>query len=252
MFSKIYVFSLLSVICLTTFAKDQDFGCPDDRCKQILLGGDIESMYKLGTYYLDQKKGEIAIPLLKKASDKGHAWAANDLGIAYTRGIGVKKNKTKANYYYELAAQRGDSVALYNIGEAYFLGIGYPQNYAKAKKYLAQIKVDNEAYGCAYYLLGIMYTRGLGVSVDKNQAKDYFTQSARFQIVNFLESYNKKQQYSSGLLFTDYALSYSDEMLQKYKLNNKTTVNLSRFTRDYDAFLIDKCLGEQKKLFKIT
>ena len=76
---------------------------------------------RVGPYYF---RGEIGLPqdqakavkLWLRAGELGHAAAYFNLGTAHDFGEGVKKDETKAKYYYELAALRGDAAARHNLG----------------------------------------------------------------------------------------------------------------------------------------
>lgn len=232
--SKIFIVFVFSFSCITAFSNPHVTGCPDAECLRIL---------QLGEDYLNEGKANEALPLLKKAFEKGSFFAANELGIMYQEGLGVKKNLEKAKYYYEVAANHGDEVAIYNLGEAYFIGDLYPQNFQKAKRYLK--RVNNL---CASNLLGVMYIQGLGGAVDENKAKDHFNKAVTYGMMHFLSK--NKGRYGFGYLFTNYAEIYTSEILKKYSPATKNAVFLSEFTRDYDDYLIQTCLNHNRFTFK--
>jgi len=68
---------------------------------------DAHAIHNLGYYYsegiygysLDHKK---ALELYYRAAELGYAEAYTNIGYAYTNGIGVEVDETKARYYYEV------------------------------------------------------------------------------------------------------------------------------------------------------
>ena len=56
------------------------------------------------------------------------------------------------------------------LGRAYFNGWGVPKDYGKAKKFLEEATWGLDEVN---YLLGLMYTQGLGVSQDIKKGVEY-------------------------------------------------------------------------------
>jgi len=73
--------------------------------------------YKDGTcgYPQDHSK---ALELYHRSGELGFAGAYNSIGYAYNNGEGVKVDKEKATYYYELSAIGGCVQARYNLGRS--------------------------------------------------------------------------------------------------------------------------------------
>ena len=68
-----------------------------------------EAIYTLGCYYREELYGlsqdiAKAFELFHRAGDLGCNKAFNNAGYAYENGIGVEKDKKKANHYFKLAA----------------------------------------------------------------------------------------------------------------------------------------------------
>ncbi|XP_066528001.1 protein sel-1 homolog 3 [Hoplias malabaricus] len=60
-----------------------------------------------------KKEQKLGLKLLKKAADMGSAAALNGLGWYYST---VRKNSSKAVYYFELAARNGSRDGMFNLG----------------------------------------------------------------------------------------------------------------------------------------
>ena len=59
---------------------------------------------------------------------------------------------------------------VFYLGECCFEGWGTPQDYGRARMYLEQVDWNNTN---AFYMLGYIYGRGLGVSADIPKAVDF-------------------------------------------------------------------------------
>src|ERR1700691_3441677 len=86
--------------------------------------GDAHAQYLLGNAC--RLRGDVlnAISWLSKAADKGHAKAANNLGVLYAKGVGMLQDESKAVHWYKHGAELGDAVAQWNLGQCYFSGAG--------------------------------------------------------------------------------------------------------------------------------
>jgi len=69
---------------------------------------------------------------LKRASDAGHLFATNDLGIYYL----VRKFEKEAIKCFEVAANGGNVFAMYNLGVCYIKGIGGKVNLPQSRYWL--------------------------------------------------------------------------------------------------------------------
>jgi TPR repeat protein len=64
----------------------------------------------------DQGKLKLAFGLFVEAAKAGDIGAEQNVGYFYDRGLGVRRNKTKAIYWYTRAYKHGYSSAATNIG----------------------------------------------------------------------------------------------------------------------------------------
>ena len=85
-----------------------------------------------------QQKGdfETAVPLFKKAAEKGNAEAQLTLGLMYETGMGVKTDPKEAFSWYEKSAKQGYDMGQLALGDCYRRGVGVEVNKDEAKKWL--------------------------------------------------------------------------------------------------------------------
>ena len=74
----------------------------------------------------------------------------NSLGFMYEKGLGVKKDLTKAVRCYQEAANRNDGRAQMNLGRMYRDGLGVQQNLVEAYKWFS-LAVRNGAGAARHY-----------------------------------------------------------------------------------------------------
>ena len=90
-------------------------------CRSLLA---ISLMIPLGqAQHIGWNLGE-----LKTLALKGGRSAQLRLGLAYSSGIGAKKDLRESFYWYEKAAKQGDPVAAHYLARAYSKGIGTPRD----------------------------------------------------------------------------------------------------------------------------
>ncbi|CAB4400765.1 unnamed protein product [Rhizophagus irregularis] len=93
-----------------------------------------------------------AFELYKRASDKGHKVAQNNLRLSHENGKGTKTNLEKAVYIK--AAETKNKISQYNLGECYELGNGVNRDETKEAFEYYKKSIENELkevdlkYGC--------------------------------------------------------------------------------------------------------
>ena len=121
------------------------------------------------------RKGDYvtAFREFRSLAENGHANAQLQLGMMYEMGLGVKKDYSKAEKWYQKAAIQGDREAqkkLFEIRKK-VLSNTYPppvpDNYQGST-------IDPQAQ----YDLGVMYFNGIGVNNDPNTAYRWFHKAA--------------------------------------------------------------------------
>lgn len=118
-----------------------------------------------GTEGFEEDK-EKAVALFIELAEYGSMVAAENLGVCYSNGFGVKKDYYKAIEWYEEASIRGSDKALDNLRILY--EEVYPEN-AEEKQFLAYKRAYEEGNNDA--LLGMHFYYRDGIFVDKDPIK---------------------------------------------------------------------------------
>lgn len=87
--------------------------------------------------------------------------AYNMIGVMYSTGNGVEKNREAAVSWYQKAVKLFDENALYNMGDRYRIGETVKQDFQQAFSHFYQSA--EQGYADAQAALSILYTEGLGV-----------------------------------------------------------------------------------------
>ena len=126
-----------------------------------------------------KRKGDhaAAASLFRQAAEEGHGGAAYELGLAYAKGRGVKRDLDRSATWINRAAARGEPRGQYLLGASYFAGNGVPQDYARAAENLAAAATQGHAR--AQYLLAKSFADGLGVPKDPAWAARWYGKAAR-------------------------------------------------------------------------
>lgn len=83
--------------------------------------GSLSAACKLGYYYVDERQMyDKGFSILEKASADGSVEATRLLGLCYKKGIGVKKNRSKAKALLKEAAEKGDEDAVAELKKFIF------------------------------------------------------------------------------------------------------------------------------------
>lgn len=102
--------------------------------------------------------------------------AANNLGVTYAQGLGVKADIHAAVHWYTLAAEAGDATAASNLGRLYASDPRLAANYTEALRWYRLAAEGGNPNGMAS--LGIMYAEGLGVPADRAEALRWYRRGA--------------------------------------------------------------------------
>ena len=101
----------------------------------LLVGGFVPLTTVFTTSVFAQTSGSRGLEEVKRLAESGDVEAQNNLGFAYSNGIGTPKNKAEAVKWYRKAAEQGASVAQFNLALMYVAGTGIPKNDAEAVKW---------------------------------------------------------------------------------------------------------------------
>jgi len=167
--------------------------------------------------FLQTRKFDKAIPLLKRASELGNAEAQYNLGYCYQTGSSVEQDNKKAIEWYTKSAEQGYNDGLYQMMMAYGNGIGVEQDFEKAFQY--GLKCANNGDGTCMWNVVNCYNEGMGVekNVDKmiewatklgklenpeNLTKSGYITSARLQLAQlYQDGTNIKQDNFKSYLW---------------------------------------------------
>lgn len=119
---------------------------------------------------------ENAEKLYRKAVEQGDAIAQLNLGICYTKGKGVKRDKQEAVKWYRKAAEQGNAEAQCELGISYIIGKGVEKNRKEAVNWFH--RAAEQGYDFAQYMLGRCYEYGLGVEKSKKEAEKWYCTAA--------------------------------------------------------------------------
>ena len=113
----------------------------------------------------------------KQSAEAGNSLAQYEVGLAYSKGIGVSEDQKEAFQWYKKAVDNGNHNAICNLAYHYNTGSGTALDHDKAYElyYLDAMMGDmTDQYNLALY-----YYHGWGnVKKDLNQARHWFMQSA--------------------------------------------------------------------------
>jgi TPR repeat protein len=112
----------------------------------------------------------------KKAAEEGNSGASYILGTMYEDGIGVDKDKKQAAKWYHYAANSGDAKAAYRLGYLYKMGNGVTHDHQVAATWFR--KAAKHGNASAAYSLAMMREKGDGIKQDHEKAAKWFRVAA--------------------------------------------------------------------------
>ncbi|MCL4677353.1 MAG: SEL1-like repeat protein [Alphaproteobacteria bacterium] len=151
------------------------------KVEEQAFAGVAEAQHDMGALYIagrDPVKKDLtrAVFWFQEAADNGIANAKYNLGVLYHQGIGVKSDLSKALDLYSEAANLGHPEAQYNLGIAYIGGIGYPYDPTKAASNFES--AANAGVMEAAYNLGLIYENGLLGKPQPDEALMWYKEAA--------------------------------------------------------------------------
>lgn len=137
-------------------------------------GGEPSGWYDVGRCYLNgigvAQDEAMAAESFAKGLPKKSIGCHNLLGKLYFNGTGVPQDYARAFRLLSFAYAEGSKWGVFYLGKCCFEGWGTPQDFVKAREFLEQMDWDNSD---AFYMLGYIYGRGLGVDEDIPKAVAY-------------------------------------------------------------------------------
>lgn len=104
------------------------------------------------------------------------AEAQHNLGMMYSNGRGITKDKRQAAVLFRQAAEQGLAKSQLQLGVMYLNGEGVSQDAVQAVAWY--YKAAEQGSADAQYLLGMMYESGLGIAQDQAQAVTWYSKAA--------------------------------------------------------------------------
>ena len=191
---------------------------PIEDLQKLADAGDPAAQNELGLRYRlgsdVEKNPTKAIPWFLKAARQGYAKAYFNLGAAYYNGDGINVNDQDSCVWFMLAADAGDqrgeeavartkqdftSVQMTRcevlVATAYLTGERVKQDYGKALQWYQ--KAADAKNGLACERVAYMYSRGLGVPVNKDESLRWVKRSADLGYVPAI--YEQGYMYDKGM-----------------------------------------------------
>ncbi len=141
--------------------KNKDFYRAERIWLSAARDGYARAQFFLGVLYETASNDRYkAIHWYLRAAEQGDRDAQHNLGLAYARGLGVKKNIPRAIKWWRTAGLKGNSDSQYNLGIIYATGAsGVHQNFKEAERWWLLAAASGDAL--AQYNLGAMYANGV-------------------------------------------------------------------------------------------
>lgn len=113
---------------------------------------------------------------IQELAEKGDPEAQTKLGVAYSTGTNIEKDKKKAAEWYGKAADQGYAYGQWNLAFLYVRGEGVSVDNDKARELF--LKAAEQNFAPAEYDLGMMHLYGIGGKRDRKEALKWIRKSA--------------------------------------------------------------------------
>jgi len=140
-------------------------------------------------------------------AEKGDVEAQYSLGHSYYEGKGVRKNNTKAVFWYTKAAEQGNARAQYELALCYFNGIGVERNSKLAHKWFTKAteqghKKAKEMISECDYILPQTSSKKIH-NLEKLSGDSLLNALFFYVIKNHKQDQDEELSYLSGFKVTD-------------------------------------------------
>ncbi len=154
----------------------------NDALRTAAAAGDGDAMFEIGRRYTDgigvDRNLETAALWYTSAAEGGHAPAQYRIGNFYEKGHGVAVDPKSAAEWYGKAAAQGNALAMHNLAVLHAMGL--VDGDANMDESLAWFeKAANLGVKDSQVNLGILFTKGMGVTEDLEQAYKWFSVAAK-------------------------------------------------------------------------
>ncbi len=144
--------------------------------------GDGDALFEAGRRYTDgdgvERSLEEAVKWYRLGADRGHVPSQYRLGNFYEKGHGLAADQVVASEWYSRAAAKGNALAMHNLAVLNAMGVinGEPDMTTAIGWFE---KAANMGVKDSQVNLGILYTKGMGVEEDLEQAYKWFAIAAK-------------------------------------------------------------------------
>lgn len=140
--------------------------------------GNPKAQLDLGYHYaVDDKNYVDALKWYLKAGehfdDPASLIAAENLGVLYSNGQGVKQDYAEAARWYRKSAERGGARGQFGLGLLYFDGLGVSKDFNEAVKWMGQ--AAKQQYRLAQYTLTFVYAEGIETKPNAVEAAYWYS-----------------------------------------------------------------------------
>ena len=205
-----------------------------------------EAQFSLGVCYSNgkgvEKDKREAVEWYTKSAGQGVGEAQYNLGICYEFGEGVNKDENKAVEWYKRSAEQGFAEAQYNLGGCYFDGKGVKKDERAAVEWYK--KSAEQGLSEAQYNIGICYFDGKGVKKDEREAVEWYKRSA--------EQGNAMAQYNLGACY-EYGEGVEKDEREAVKWYKRSAEQGNAKAQNNMAFCYENGVGvekDEKKAFE--
>ncbi|HEY2913569.1 MAG TPA: tetratricopeptide repeat protein [Candidatus Angelobacter sp.] len=155
-----------------------------EKKQQIVVFGPGGEYHRQADEAMHEKRFDDAIRLFEKAAETGDGAAMRFLGDVFYYGKFRAQDFSTARSYYEKAEAIGylGGLGANNLGVIYAKGLGVKQDYKHAFQLFQKSAARDEPWGM--YNLGSSYELGLGVAQDYKQARQWYEKAAAKGIDN--------------------------------------------------------------------
>ena len=138
-----------------------------------LQAGELEDGFQAFTAGNYEQALRLWLPIAEKDNDK----AQYNLGLLYSKGLGVEKNLKTAFIWYKRAAANGNTDAMYNLGLMYDKGrVVYRSTKDATKWWLKAAELGNAS---AQFNIAVEYAYGRNLGKDVDKAIMWWKKSAQ-------------------------------------------------------------------------
>ncbi len=157
--------------------KNKDFYLAERIWLPLAQDNNSKAQFFLGMLY-ESASNDLykALYWYRRAAELGDREAQHNLGLAYARGLGVKKNIPEAVKWWRAASMQGNTDSQYNLGIIYATGgDGVSRNFKEAKRWWLLAAANGDAL--AQYNLGAMYANGVAGKQSYCEAARWWSRS---------------------------------------------------------------------------